>query len=263
MWRGCGYFAVYLCLVKCPLRSTTAEKESLFKNLLLQPTSLAAAHLLLLQTTPREKRVSAVLNTCQQPPTATLIFTTMQIGGIMVSLLGSRGEHFNPQGLTASPGNTVFVHTLVLLMLAFDPKLRWFRKLRYRIQIYADSAAWSLQHPSAAFSDCDLEMCNPLWWIFMRHAGVSRNGCTCQHVQPQLRSSLHFGLCFKYQQRNWESIPRCFSSLYQAASNCIIMVCWLKFLLQSDEDWFYKSEMFAALKLAVHATEQRNNICGC
>lgn len=77
-------------------------------------------------------------------------------------------------------------------------------------QLYAESAVWFLQHPSAAFSGCDLEMCNPLWWIFMRHAGVTRNGCTCQHVQPQLISTLDFGLCFKYQQRNWESIPHCF-----------------------------------------------------
>lgn len=92
----------------------------------------------------------------------------------------------------------------------------------------------------------------------MRHAGVIGNGCTCQHVQLQLRSSLHFGLCFKYQQMNWESLPRCFSRLYQAASNCIMPE-----VPASVEDWHHKSKMVAVLKLAVHATEHRNNICGC
>lgn len=50
MWRGCGCFSTYLCLVRCPLRSTTVEEESDFFN-----TSLAAAHFLLLQTTLWEK----------------------------------------------------------------------------------------------------------------------------------------------------------------------------------------------------------------
>lgn len=74
--------------------------------------------------TVRKKQASAVWNTCQQPPTATLIFTTMQIEVVIVPLLESRGEHFNEEGLAASPGNTVFAHTLVLLMLAFDSERR-------------------------------------------------------------------------------------------------------------------------------------------
>lgn len=32
MWRGCRYFAMYLCLVKCPLRLTRVEEESNFFN---------------------------------------------------------------------------------------------------------------------------------------------------------------------------------------------------------------------------------------
>lgn len=203
MWRDCGYFATYLCLVKCPLRSTTVEEKSDFFNprhSLLLTSSCSRLHF--------EKKGLALLwirvSTLQQLHWSLPICKFRLSWCLCLEAAGNISTkrvwllHKETQFLykPCAPDADLWPLTLLIPQAATPQTV---------VDLLStDSAAWSLQHARATFSGCDRKMCNPVWWIFMRHAGVTRGGCTCQHVQPQLRSSLDFGLCFKYQHRKWE-----------------------------------------------------------
>lgn len=93
---------------------------------------------------------------CHQPPTATLIFTTMQIQAVMVSL---------PRGTFQPKGSGCFTrkHSFYTHLGAPNAGLRPLTSLIPQGEtqhtdvnlLYADLPAWSLQHPSAVFSGCD------------------------------------------------------------------------------------------------------------